>query len=103
MLKIGYPIFALSFCLGLFGMFCWKDYLRKILSFAIFSNSVIILFISLAYKQNSVIAIHKGIDGFGVIFTDPIPSVLMLTAIVVGISIQSIALSLYLSIKKASE
>lgn len=98
MLKIGYIMFSFAFCLGLFGIFYWQNYLRKIISFAIFSNSIIILFITLAYKQNSIIAIHKGNFPQDAIFTDPIPSVLMLTAIVVGVSIQAIALSLYISI-----
>ena len=96
--KIGYPMFALSFSLGLFGTFFLKDYLRKTISFAIFSNSLIILFITLAYKQNSVVAIFK--EPQSVTYTDPTPSVLMLTAIVVGISVQSIALSLYLATHK---
>ncbi len=53
------------------------------------------LFLTLAYKQNSIASFYSKLNGGDVIFTDPIPSVLMLTAIVVGISIQAIALSLY--------
>jgi multicomponent Na+:H+ antiporter subunit C len=102
MFKIGYIIFAFSVSVGLFGIFYWNDYFRKIISFAVFSNSSIILFVTLAYKQNSLAPIYTGTPPEGVIFTDPIPSVLMLTAIVVGISLQSIALSLYSSISKKS-
>jgi multicomponent Na+:H+ antiporter subunit C len=103
MLKIGYIIFSLSFSLGIFGMFYWKNYFRKIISFAIFSNSSIVLFITIAYKHNSLIPIHNSNLPENTIYTDPIPSVLMLTAIVVGISIQAIALSLYLSLAKKKD
>jgi multicomponent Na+:H+ antiporter subunit C len=91
-------MFAVSFSIGLFGVFLLQDYLRKIIAFAIFSNSLIVLFVTIAYKQNSVVAIFKAPQN--VIYTDPTPSVLMLTAIVVGISVQCIALSLYLAINK---
>ncbi|MFT4967663.1 MAG: multicomponent Na+:H+ antiporter subunit C [Candidatus Deianiraeaceae bacterium] len=96
MFKIGYIAFALSLSLGLFGLLYWENYLRKIISFAMASNSLIVLFITLAYKENSSAPIHS-IAKQTTIYTDPLPSVLMLTAIVVGISIQSIAISLYLA------
>ena len=97
MLKIGYIIFAFAFSIGLFGMFYWVDYFRRIISFAIFSSSSIMLFVTVAYKHNSHIPIYSANHPIDAIYTDPIPSVLMLTAIVVGISVQAIALSLYLS------
>lgn len=100
MLKIGYIIFSLAFSLGLFGIFYSHNYLRRIVSFAVLSNSLIILFITLGYKQNSVISIYSPTHTHNTLYTDPTPSVLMLTAIVVGISIQAIALSLYLSFAK---
>lgn len=94
---MGYIIFAFGFAIGLFGICYWNDYLRKIISFAIFSSSSIMLFVTIAYKYNSYVPIHNLSNPDDAIYTDPIPSVLMLTAIVVGISVQAIALSLYLS------
>lgn len=95
--KIGYIIFAFGFAVGLFGICYWNDYLRKIISFAIFSSSSIVLFVTIAYKHGSYIPIRDALNPPDVIYTDPMPSVLMLTAIVVGVSVQAIALSLYLS------
>lgn len=97
MFKIGYIVFAFAFSVGLFGMCYWKDYFRRIISFAIFSSSAIMLFVTIAYKYNSYIPIYNSNNPIDAVYTDPIPSVLMLTAIVVGISVQAIALSLYLS------
>lgn len=98
-LKIGYVVFAMAFSLGLFGMFYWKSYFRKIISFSIFSSSSILLFITIAYKNNSIASFYSP-ENSNAVFTDPIPSVLMLTAIVVGVSIQAIALALYISFSK---
>jgi len=103
MFKSGYIIFSIAFSSGLFGIFYWKDYFRKIISFAIFSSSSILLFITIAYKRNSIASFYSPMLPEGVIFTDPIPSVLMLTAIVVGVSIQAIALALYLSFSRNTE
>ncbi len=61
------------------------------------------MFITIAYKYNSAIAIYNQNLPENTIYTDPIPSVLMLTAIVVGISIQAIALSLYLSFARKKD
>jgi multicomponent Na+:H+ antiporter subunit C len=102
MFKIGYIIFALAFSLGLFGVFFAQNYLRRIIAFAVLSNSLIVLFITIAYKKNSVIPIYEPSHTIHTLYTDPMPSVLMLTAIVVGISIQAIALALYLSFSKKS-
>jgi len=98
-LKIGYIMFSMAFSLGLFGIFYWKSYFRKIVSFSIFSSSSILLFITIAYKANSIASFYNP-ENANAVFTDPIPSVLMLTAIVVGISIQAIALALYISFSK---
>lgn len=97
--KIGYIAFALAFSMGLFGIFYWKSYFRKIICFSIFSSSSILLFITIAYKANSIASFYSP-ETTNATFTDPIPSVLMLTAIVVGFSIQAIALALYLSFSK---
>jgi multicomponent Na+:H+ antiporter subunit C len=94
--KIGYIVFCLTFSLGIVGMIYHQNYFRKIISFAIFSSSTIILFITTAYKNNSIASFHSKTIANST-FTDPTPSVLMLTAIVVGISFQSIALSIYIS------
>lgn len=101
--KLGYIVFAFAFSIGLFGIFYWVDYFRRIISFAIFSSSSIVLFVTIAYRHNSVIPIHNSQNTIDAIYTDPIPSVLMLTAIVVGISVQAIALSLYLSFYKKTQ
>lgn len=98
-LKIGYVVFAIAFSLGLFGIFYWKCYFRKIISFSIFSSSSILLFITIAYKSDSIASFYSQ-ENSNAVFTDPIPSVLMLTAIVVGVSIQAIALALYISFSK---
>lgn len=100
--KIGYIAFSLAFSMGLFGMFYWKSYFRKIISFSIFSSSSILLFITIAYKANSIASFYTP-ETVNASFTDPIPSVLMLTAIVVGLSIQAIAVALYLSFAKKTK
>ena len=59
-------------------------------------NSVLIFFLSLGKLDNSIVPIIS--KDIGVIYTSPIPHVLMLTAIVVGFVTISVGLSLIIKI-----
>ena len=92
--------FAFLFSAGLCSALMWGNLFKKVLCLAIFSNSIIMFYLILGYYKDSTFPIIHGIPPEGAIYTNPLPSVLMLTAIVVGISIQSIAFALIVRIKK---
>ena len=92
--------FAFLFSISLLGAFIWGNLFKKVLCLSVFSNSIIIFYLVLGFYKNSTFPIHHGVVESVQGFTNPLPSVLMLTAIVVGISIQAIAFALVIKTKK---
>jgi multicomponent Na+:H+ antiporter subunit C len=86
--------FAIYFCLafiftaGLFGVFLLKNKTKKIIALSGSQNALIALFLVSGYVDDGIapIFIHGTRLNAGITI-DPVPSVLMLTAIVVGFCI----------------
>lgn len=95
-------IFALMF-LGLYGMAMKTNLIKKIVSLNILQTSTFLLFISTGYLADGVIPIvEAGTQGGGdTIYINPLPHVLILTAIVVGIATTALALTLILLLRRA--
>jgi len=71
---------------------------KKIVGLNIFQGSVFILYISISTVENATTPILK--EGFEV-YSNPLPHVLILTAIVVGVATTALALALVVRIKEA--
>lgn len=91
-------IFALMF-LGLYGMALKPNLIKKIIGLNIFQTSTFLLFIATGYVHGWEIPIvpEGGPDGQ---YINPLPHVLILTAIVVGIATTALALTLVLQIRQ---
>lgn len=92
--------FAILFSLGICGAILWGNLFKKMMCLSVFSNSIIIFYLIMGYFYASAPPITHSIPTDLTSITNPLPSVLMLTAIVVGISIQALAFSLLVRIKK---
>jgi multicomponent Na+:H+ antiporter subunit C len=92
--------FAFLFTIGLCGALFWGNLFKKMLCLSVFSNSIIVFYLLLGYYKNSTFPISHGVIENIANFTNPLPSVLMLTAIVVGISVQALGFALIIRIKK---
>ncbi len=89
---------------GLFIMISSDNYLRKIIGLGIFQNSVLIFYIAFGKARGGVPpidqCIEKTIDNCQQIYSNPLPHILMLTAIVVGFSTFAVGLALIYRIYK---
>lgn len=96
------PISLLS--LGLFIIINNHNYIKKIIGLAIFQNSVLIFYMFLSKVRNGVVPIAQCTDTSShqceIIYSNPLPHVLMLTAIVVGIATTSVSLAIIYCINK---
>lgn len=90
-------IFALMF-LGLYGMALKPNLIKKIIALNIFQTSTFLLFIATGYVQDWRIPITG--ENSGAPHVNPLPHVLILTAIVVGIATTALALTLVLQIRR---
>jgi multicomponent Na+:H+ antiporter subunit C len=71
---------------------------KKVIGLNIFQTSVFLLFISMGKVRGGTAPI---LDGEHHVYSNPLPSVLILTAIVVGIATTGVALALIVRIREA--
>ena len=90
-------VVALMMC-GLFIVITDGNLIKKVVGLTIFQTSVFILYISMANRVGATAPIEM--EG-AVLYSNPLPHVLILTAIVVSISTTAVALALIVRIKRA--
>lgn len=88
---ITYTIYVTIFVIGLCGAATSANMMKKLISLSISQTGLILLYIMFGYHSGGVVPLYKGeINNF----VDPLPQVLMLTAIVVGLSVSAIGISI---------
>ncbi len=89
-------LIVILFILGIWGMIKKDNLIKKVIALNIFNSSIVILFVYLGSLTGSTAPImEKEIKGVPV---DPLPQALVLTAIVIGVCLTALALSLILRI-----
>lgn len=94
-----YWIVVLLMMLGFYTLIARGNLVKKMVGLNIFSTSVIIMYISLGKVRGGTAPIL--LEGENVVYSNPLPHVLMLTAIVVGVATTAVGLALAVRIKEA--
>lgn len=95
-----YWIFVFLMMVGFYVLISRRNLVKKILGLNIFQTSVFIFYISMGKITGGTAPIlMEGVED--VVYSNPVPHVLILTAIVVGVSTTAVALSLVVRIKEA--
>jgi multicomponent Na+:H+ antiporter subunit C len=85
---------------GLYVMIARDNLVKKVMGLNLFQVSVILFYVSIAKVSGGTAPIL--IEGAkDVVYSNPLPHVLMLTAIVVGVSITAVSLALVVRIRQA--
>ncbi len=88
----------------MYGLIVKKNYMKKIIGMSILQTAVILFYISAGAKRNATIPIIEHGAGHTAVeaahFINPLPHVLMLTAIVVAVATLGVALALAIKIYK---
>lgn len=86
--------------IGLYGMLVKRNLIKKTIGLTIFQTGVILFFVSIATKWGATVPVKT--DAFAVTevanYMNPLPHTLMLTAIVVGVATQGVALALLITV-----
>jgi multicomponent Na+:H+ antiporter subunit C len=85
-----YVVFALLAGIGLFVLVDDDSLVKKVLGLNLFQTGVFLFFIAAAYRTGSRAPLLSGPGPYA----NPLPHVLILTAIVVGVSVTAVALAL---------
>jgi multicomponent Na+:H+ antiporter subunit C len=102
--KYNYWMYIILMMVGLYGMIVKKNLIKKIIGMNIFQTAIILFYISIAAKKNATIPIishahdsaHAAVHAADII--NPLPHVLMLTAIVVAVATLGVALALAIKV-----
>ncbi len=93
-----YWVFVGLMMIGLYTVIARGNLVKKIIGLGIFQVSVFVLYISMGYVSGGTAPILAA--GYAR-YTNPLPSVLILTAIVVGVATTALGLALVVRIREA--
>ena len=102
---VNYWFVILLMMVGFYTLISRGNLVKKLLGLSLFQTSVFIMYISLGKIRGGTAPILVGDHGGGeaaehVLYSNPLPHVLILTAIVVGIATTAVGLSLVIRIKE---
>ena len=102
--KLNYWVYIALMMVGLYAMITKKNLVKKIIGMNILQTAVILFFISLGAKKDATIPIiihghtTESYAVRAVDYINPLPHVLMLTAIVVAVATLGVALALVINV-----
>lgn len=96
--KYNYWIYIALMMIGFYAMVAKENLVKKIIGMNIFQTAVFLFYISMAKVEGGTAPIEWA---RAVLYDNPLPHVLILTAIVVSVSTTAVALALVMRIHKA--
>lgn len=101
-----YWIYILLMMIGLYAMLAKNNLVKKVIGMSIFQTAIIVFYVSIGAKEYATIPIIAHGSGHGAVeaaidvahYANPLPHVLMLTAIVVSVGTLGVALAICLGI-----
>jgi multicomponent Na+:H+ antiporter subunit C len=82
------------FALGFYGLFVNKNVIKLIVSLNVMEIGLFLFIVSIGFVSEGIAPIVSSIDELGLIYVDPIPQALVLTAIVIGVGTTALGLAI---------
>ncbi|HET97991.1 MAG TPA: NADH-quinone oxidoreductase subunit J [Desulfurivibrio alkaliphilus] len=103
--KYNYWASLILLFIGLYGMIAKNNLMKKIIGMVIFQTAILLFYVSIGVKRGGTIPILEfGADHQPLLdataYANPLPHVLMLTAIVVGVGTLGVALTILQKIQR---
>jgi len=95
---VNYWLIVAVMMVGLYTLMSRSNLIKKLAGLAVFQTAVILFYVSLGKIDGGTVPIVA--DGY-VLYSNPLPQVLMLTAIVVGVATTALGFALVIRIKEA--
>ncbi len=95
-----YWVFAILLMIGFYAVVAKLNLIKKLMGLSIFQSAVFLLYITMGPVTGGTAPIFQE-DAVNQVFSNPLPQVLILTAIVVGISTTALGLGIIVRIKEA--
>ncbi|MFO7926390.1 cation:proton antiporter subunit C [Natronomonas sp.] len=92
--RYAYATFALLLSIGLYMMIASPNLVKKVIGLNLFQSAIFLFFIATAYVEGGTVPVIPTEGGAVGEYASPLPQVIVLTAIVVGVSLTAVALAL---------
>lgn len=93
-----YWVFAILLMIGFYAVIARGNLIKKLLGLSIFQSAVFLMYITMDKVEGGTAPIIQK-DAVDQLYSNPLPQVLILTAIVVGVSTTALGLSIAVRIK----
>ncbi len=96
-----YVLVLVLLAIGLYGVLAKTDLVKKVIGLTIYSTAIYLFFIEGSLQEGGTAPVldERGTDPS--LYVDPVPHLLILTAIVVGVGVVGVALSLLVRVHRA--
>ncbi len=94
-----YWVFAILLMVGFYAILAKNNLIKKLIGLALFQSAVFLLYITVGKVEGGTAPIFSA-TAEGDLFSNPLPQVLILTAIVVGISVTALGLGIVVRIRE---
>ncbi len=94
-----YWVFAMLLMIGFYAVIAKPNLIKKLIGLSLFQAAVFLLYIAMGKVDGGTAPIFQP-DAVNQVFSNPLPQVLILTAIVVGISTMALGLGIVVRIKE---
>lgn len=94
-----YWVFAVLLMVGFYAVIAKPNLIKKLIGLFIFQSAVFLLYITMGKVDGGTAPIFQE-GGVNPVFSNPLPQVLILTAIVVGISTMALGLAIVVRINE---
>ncbi len=95
-----YWIYVVIMMIGFYAVIARHNLVKKVIGLGIFQTGIFLLYISMGVRRDGIAPI-RGEGPDDAVFTNPIPHVLILTAIVVSLATMAVALAIIVNIHRA--
>ncbi len=98
--KYNYWLYVVLMMIGLYAMIAKNNLIKKLVGMNIFQTAIILFYVSIGYKRGATLPIIENAHGghgtviHAINYINPLPHVLMLTAIVVSVATFGVAMAL---------
>ena len=93
-----YLLFALLLVIGLYIVVASSNLVKKVIGLNLFQTAIFLFFVSAAYVEGGSAPVIPETAQAGELYASPLPHVIVLTAIVVGVALTAVALALIVRI-----
>ncbi len=95
--RYNYWMAVILMLIGLYALIAKQNLVKKLIGLNIFQTAIFLFYISLGEVRGGTAPIYLP-EGVDALYVNPLPHVLILTAIVVGVSVTAVGLSLIVRI-----